>query len=332
MNIASRLKFAPGFSLALVAGIAIWYISSLANWIDSLVAGILFGMILRTLIGERPLLSSGLYWAPRILIPPGIILYGARLQLDLDVINPVTWLQILVGLIIVVWLARTVGRWLKIPQPTTLLLAIGTAVCGASAIVIAAQTVNGNKRHTTTALIVITIWGLVGLGLLPLLAGLMNMNVQDQALLYATTLQQTGIVKAAAAQAGETCLSIAIAIKTARIATIIPLLLIAGTLSYLPHLKEPPSKRAHYKVRIPWYLWGFIISGLCFYFVPQLQSYTSTANAANGLIWTMAMVSIGLTVDVRGVMRSLGRPLLAGFIIWLGLLLVFLYTYSNAYL
>lgn len=319
----------PGFIASIIIGFAIWYASALVSWIDPLVAGILFGIILRSIIGQRKFLEQGLDWTPKALIPPGIILYGAHLSFGFDVVSPQIWLQLLVGLVIVVWLARTVGKWLKIPDPTSMLLAVGTAICGASAIVIAADTVRAEKRDTTTSLVVITIWGLIGLALLPLLASRWDMNSADQALLYATTLHQTGLVKTAAAMAGGDVPSIAIAIKTARIFTIIPLLFIVGTLAYLP-IMGTHVDRSSYKVRIPWYLWAFVISGLCFNFIPQLAVYTPPAHIINTIIWTMAMVSIGLTVDARTVLGSIGKPLLAGLIIWLGLLMVFFYTYLNS--
>ncbi len=331
MRRADVIKRLPGFSLAILCGFGIWFASSLVSWIDPLVAGILCGMIVRSLMGQRRLLSPGLEWTPRALIPPGIILYGAHLRFDFAIVSPLTWLQLLVGLIIVVWLATTVGKWLKISQPTSLLLAVGTAVCGASAIVIASEAVKAERRDTATTLLVITIWGLIGLVCLPLLAGAMGMNVHDQALFYSTTLQQTGLVKAAALHAGEGCLSMAMTIKTARIATLIPLLFIVGTITLLPQMRGPIKNKSAYRVRVPWYLWGFIIAGVCFTFIPVLAAHASSVHPITALIWTMAMVSIGLTVDIRSVLRSIGRPLLAGLIVWIGLLIVFLYTYLNTY-
>jgi len=321
----------PGFSVAVAAGIAVWFFSSLFAWMDPLVAGIIFGMLLGTVLGEKKLLTPGLNWAPKFLIPPGIILYGANLQFDFKIVSPIVWLQILVGLVIVVWLATTVGKWFKLPGPMSLLLAVGTAVCGASAIVIATETVDGKKRDTATSLLVITIWGLVGLMLLPYFADLIGMHVPDRALLFATTLHQTGLVKSAAIKSGIDCLNMAMAIKTARIVMIIPLLFIVGTVHYVPYLRESTESEHKFKVKIPWYLWGFIISGICFSFIPFLAKHVAEVNPINALIWTMAMVSIGLTVNAKKIVTQIFRPLMVGLILWLGLIMVFLYTYFNAY-
>jgi len=328
---SSKITFLPGFIVAIAMGLIIWLSSSLASWVDPLVAGILVGMLLRSIAGENEFFAPGLDFTPKALIPPGIILYGANLHFNYSIVSPLVWLQILVGVVIVVWLSRTVGRLFKIPEATSLLLAVGTAICGASAIIIASNAVDGRKSDTTVSILVITFWGLVGLVTLPFLATLLDMSVADRATLFATTLHQTGFVKTAAMAVGENCLSIALAIKAARVIMIIPLLLLVGTLHYLPSVLDSESDKKEYNVKIPWYLWLFVMSGLCFTFVPALAGYIPLVNKINALVWTMAMVSIGLTVDVKDVISSIGRPLLAGFIIWIGLILVFLYAFLNSH-
>lgn len=327
---SSRISLLPGFAVAVTVGFIIWLCSSKAKWVDPLVAGILCGMLLRTIAGERKFFAPGLDVAPKVLIPAGIILYGANLHFNYSIVPPVVWLQVIIGVVIVVWLSTTVERLFKLPDATSLLLAVGTAICGASAIIIASDAVDAKKSDTATSILVITFWGLIGLFTLPFLATLLDMNVVGRATLYATTLHQTGFVKAAAIEAGEDCLRIALAIKAARVVMIIPLLLLVGTLHYIPYVLDPTSERKQYKVRIPWYLWLFVISGLCFTFVPSFADLIPVVNKINTLVWTMAMVSIGLTVDVKSVIRSIGKPLLAGLILWMGLILVFLYTFFNS--
>lgn len=317
----------PGFLLTITLGALIWFVSKHISWADPLVAGILGGMLLRAIIGERHYLAPGFAWTPTVLIPPGIILYAAHLRFDMSIVSPLVWFQILVGLIIAIWIARSIGTWLGLSDATSLLIGIGTAVCGASAIVIAKDAVEGRPRDTATALIVITIWGLAGLLVLPPLAAYLKMTVSEQGLLYATTLHQTGLVKAAAQSVGTACLNIAMAIKSARIIGIIPLLLISGMLHHLPSLTASRQARKQYKVRIAWYLWVFIAAGICFNVFPATAPLIPTFNFINTIIWTMAMMSIGLTVDIKQVFASIGKPLIAGFIIWMGILVVFLYTY-----
>ena len=330
INILMRARFKnflPGILLSLTAGIGIWILAGLWSWLDPLIGGIICGMILRTIIGERPQLLPGLNWAPVILIPPGIIFYGANLHFKFEVVSHLIWLQIFVGIIIVVWICSSLGRILRVDKPTSLLVAVGTVICGASAIMIARPTVGGDNRDTAKALLVITIWGIVGLIGLPYIAKLLDMNVLTQAQLYATTLHQTGFVKAAAAHNSQACLDSAMTIKIARTMMIIPLLLAVGMLSHFEVLKKSGDK--NFKVRIPWYLWGFLASGLMFSFIPHLSPLIPYVSLGSSLLWTMAMVSIGLTVDIKEIVPSLGRPLILGLGAWLVLLAIFFYTYIN---
>ncbi|MFH1874081.1 MAG: putative sulfate exporter family transporter [Pseudomonadota bacterium] len=329
MKLEKIKLYGPGFLLALLLGIVVWLVALSANWLDPLVVGIVCGMVLRTIIGERQKFSPGLNWAPTILIPPGIILYGANLRFNLEVVSPLIWLQILVGLIVVVWICQSLGRWFKLSSATSLLLAVGTAICGASAIMIARPAVEGDNRNTASAVLVITIWGLFGLLFLPYLAEIFGMDVAAQARMFATTLQQTGLVKAAASHVGRDCLTMAMTIKVARTVTIIPLLLVVGALYHLPSLKESSAGAPNFKVRIPWYLWGFVGCGLLFAFVSGLAPYVYPVSMLGSLVWTMAMVSIGLTVDMKDIINTISKPLLVGLIAWLGLIAVFIYAYLN---
>jgi len=323
----SPVAVIPGFLLSIALGALIWFLSKRVSWIDPLIAGILGGMLIRAFIGERRHLAPGLAWAPAILIPPGIILYSAHLRFDLNIVSPLMWFQLVVGLIIAIWAARSIGSWLGLRDATSLLIGVGTAVCGASAIVIAKDAVEARPRDTATALIVITIWGLTGLLFLPTLAAHIGMNADEQALLYATTLHQTGLVKTAAQSVGSTCLEIAMAIKSARITCIIPLLLIVGTLHHLPSITASRKARKHYRVKIAWYLWVFVAAGICFNIFPALTPVIPTCKFINAIIWTMAMTSIGLTIDIKKVFASIAKPLVTGLIVWIGVLVVFLYTF-----
>lgn len=317
----------PGFILALALGTAIWFVSSHITWIDPLVAGIVGGMFLRAMIGERERLTPGFEWTPSVLIPPGIILYAAHLRFDFAVVTPLIWFQLVIGLVIAIWAARSIGTWLGLRDATSLLLGVGTAVCGASAIVIAKDAVEARSRDTATALVVITIWGLIGLIVMPHVAQYLEMSVNEQALLYATTLHQTGLVKAAALGVSKACLNAAMAIKSARTIGIIPLLLIASTLHHLPSLTASRSARTQHRVKIAWYLWVFIAAGILFNVVPALAPVVPTCKLINAILWTMAMTSIGLSINLKDIFTQFGRALVAGLVIWLGVILVFTYTY-----
>jgi len=329
MNIENKSKILPGFSLSVLFGGLIWFGSHYVIRIDPLLVAIVFGMIIRTLIGERRLLVPGLEWSPKILITPGIILYGANLSFNLDVVAPLIWLQIFVGVIVVVWLAKTFGNIFKLNRSLYLLLAVGTAICGASAIMIAKPVVNSENKDTATAVLVITIFGTAGMFLLIYLANLMHMDPFHSARMFATTLQQTSFVKIAASPLGDPYLSLAMAIKVARTATIIPLLLVVGTLYHFPALVEASANKEPFKVNVPWYLWGFILCGAMFAFLPSLGFIADYVRLLSSIVWTMAMFSIGLTVDIRAAIKTIFKPLLVGLIAWIGIVLVFIYTYLN---
>jgi uncharacterized membrane protein YadS len=115
----------------------------------------------------------------------------------------------------------------------------------------------------------------------------------------------------------------AMLIKMARIVMIIPLILFAGVLSTYESLDEAAQRNKPFDIKIPWFLWAFILSGLVFSYISPLPHYVSQIKPLAGVAWTMAMVSVGLNVDIKRVGTSLPRPLLLGLIAWVAVIAVF---------
>ncbi len=80
MTEEGRSSIWPGFILAVVVGCFSWHLAHLHPAIDSLVAGIVLGIVIRSIIGERAWLSPGFVFAPQAFIPAGIVFYGVNLR------------------------------------------------------------------------------------------------------------------------------------------------------------------------------------------------------------------------------------------------------------
>lgn len=317
-------KVLPGFLLTVAGGLLAWYGATIYTVVDPLVVGIILGMVIRTVIGERPFLKPGLMKSTKLLIPIGIILYGTNLEFQkLFLVPTYVWLQLLVGVIIIMLLVSWIGPKIKLSKPISLLIGVGTAICGASAIIITSPVVKAKYEDTAKSLVVITALGIIGVIFWPMIGALLKMTPNDFALFSATTLHQTGLVKTAASIFGLNALSTAMLIKMARIVMIIPLILFAGVLSTYESLDEAANRSKPLDIRIPWFLWAFILSGLAFSYITPLTYYAGQIKPLAGVAWTMAMVSVGLNVDIKRVGTALPRPLILGLIAWIAVIAVF---------
>lgn len=318
----------PGLIIVVVIGLVAYYLSQFYIIFDSLVVGLLLGMIIRLILGASPRFLPGLEAAPYLFIPLGIVLYGANLNLHkLSVVTPLAWLQLIVSAITIFWLASFLEQWLKIGGKTSILTAVGTAICGASAIIMASPIVKAKKEDTGKALLVITIWGLIGVFLYPFIQKLLAMPENAYALFTATTLPQTGFVKMAALFLGKSVETLALSIKVARTALIIPVLIIFAVIFRKEGEDgEPAITELKTKV-IYWALAGFILLGLLFSFIPELIPYAKTIQPWSAILWTLALTSIGLTIELKSLLKELFRPLILGILIWLVAIAIFMFGY-----
>lgn len=171
---------APGLVLAAVVAaaggaVARWIGLDLLGFKKSPVSGImvaiLLGMILRNLLGLPEVYERGLRLCLKRILRIGIALLGIRLSLGAaGAIGlaglPVVLVCIVSALVLVSWL----GKWLRLPARLGSLIAVGTSICGATAIVATGGVINAEDDEISYAVACITIFGVLAMFGYPLLA------------------------------------------------------------------------------------------------------------------------------------------------------------------
>lgn len=135
MGVRKIQHIIPGAVVAILIGYTAFYVAGFHKLLDPLVVGIILGMFARFFIGKRDILDKGFTFVVKVLIPIGIVVYGVNLKFHkLNVIPFTTWLQILIGIVIIFGANHFLCRRLSVSSKTGLLIATGTAICGASAL------------------------------------------------------------------------------------------------------------------------------------------------------------------------------------------------------
>jgi uncharacterized integral membrane protein (TIGR00698 family) len=315
-----KLKELPGFVLALVLATIAYYVAGLHKAFDSLVLGIIFGIIVRTILGERPLFLKGFELSPRFFIPIGMVIYGVNLDFTkLPSVPYLAWGQIILQILIIFITAIYLGRLFRLSDRLSLLLATGTGICGASAIVVAKSILKTEPEETSSSLITITILGVFGLLVYPLTVNFFSK--EGYSIFCATTLHMTGLVRLAAGVLGEDAVKDAMLIKMGRTSMLIPIL---GFLIWFIH--EKGDKKPIF-LKIPWFAYGFFIMGLMSSYTP-ISKFSPFLKQISGFLWTLALTSIGLVCDFKKVLDVGGMPLVLGLILWVSSILIFLLANS----
>ncbi len=225
-----------GFAAAELAGHALLAARGLpegASPISGVPIAILLGLLLRNLLPLPPALAPGLKFCTTTLLRTGIVLVGIKLSL-FEMLHlglagiPVVVAAIAAGLAFVPWLNRRLG----LPPRLGSLIAAGTSICGVTAIVSTAPTIEADEREVAYAVANVVAFGLFGMLAYPWLAYALLHDSATIGLFLGTAIHDTSQVIGAAltyqqAFADDTVLRVATVTKLTRnlfLAAVIPYL------------------------------------------------------------------------------------------------------------
>lgn len=174
------MNVVPGIALALAIAIAGQYLSELigVTWmglpkspISAIMMAILLGIAIRNTFGLAPVFNPGVRFGLVRVLRLGIVLLGIRLSLGEAGAIGLKSLPIIIGavaaaLLIVTYLSRKLGLTGKLGT----LLAVGTSVCGATAIVATAPTINARDDEVSYAVACVTLFGVIAMLVYPFAA------------------------------------------------------------------------------------------------------------------------------------------------------------------
>ena len=133
---------------------------------------VLLGMLWRNTLGVPAWSSDGLNWAMHRLLRTGIALVGLRLTLAGASAIAITALPVALACLATALIAGiTISRMLSVPHRLGVLLAIGTAVCGCTAVVAMSPVIRAKHAETAFAVTCVVLFGCVAMLLYPWVAG-----------------------------------------------------------------------------------------------------------------------------------------------------------------
>jgi uncharacterized integral membrane protein (TIGR00698 family) len=251
----------PGLILtALLATLGFW-IADLAwfkntTHVSALLLVILLGMVIGSLVTIPAFAQPGVRLAQRPVLRWAVAGLGFRLSLGelwsiggpaLAVVVASTFAALFFGW----WIARRLG----VGEKMALLLGVGGAICGASAVVAADTVVQGERRDSALALGIITLLGTIGIVLYPAIGHALHMPVFLYGVWDGASLHEMAQVVAAGAGVSDEAVRVATVVKLARICLLAPVVLYLGW--SLRHQHKAAGK-AHV-APVPWFLVLFVI-------------------------------------------------------------------------
>ena len=334
----------PG--LALTAAVA-WLGLAASGWIGkdllgfekSPVSGIMLAIVLGMVVGNvfrlPALFAGGIKFSLARVLRLGIILLGIRLglgeALKVGVVAiPLIVLCIVAAGLITYWL----GKRLALPRRMSVLIAVGTSICGATAIVATAPVIGAEDEETAYAVANITVFGIVAMLFYPYLAdALFPGDAASAGRFLGTAIHETAQVAGSGlihgqVFGGDTVLDVATVIKLVRNLFMV---IVIPFLGYLYHRLSASDKGSVEEVDVlglfPLFILGFVALAV----VRTVGDATLESGSAFGLFdaaawgdltgeikrWAerclaVAMVGVGLGISVRQLQGLGPKPFYVG--------------------
>jgi uncharacterized integral membrane protein (TIGR00698 family) len=200
-----------------------------------------------------------------------------------------------------------VGRALGLSRTVTHLISCGTAICGGSAIAAVGPVLRAKEEELSVALGTVFVLNAIALFAFPPIGHWLGMTQNQFGLWCAIAIHDTSSVVGAATAFGNEALQTATTVKLARALWIIPVAL--GT-AFL-------FKQKDVKVKIPYFIFGFIGAMLLNTYVPALHEpgQVLVKVAKLGLTVTLFFIGAGLSGKL---IKAVGpKPFVLGVLLWL---------------
>lgn len=203
-------------------------------------------------------------------------------------------------------------RALKVEREAGMLITIGTAICGGSAIAAIAPVLNARSGAIAVSLAVVFVLNATALLIFPPIGEALNMDQHAFGLWSALAIHDTSSVVGAGLKYGEEALQTGTAVKLARALWIVPLVFAVQAVYVSPTNQTDGQVKRKY----PWFIFGFLVLAAIVTFVPVLQSAGEWIAfiARRGLVLTLFLIGANIHMNV---LKSVGlRPFIMGALLW----------------
>jgi uncharacterized integral membrane protein (TIGR00698 family) len=326
------MRTLPGLALTALLAAAATLLAALpgAALLGPLVLALLLGIAVAHVRRPTEPLRPGIAFAARTLLRIGIVLLGVRLDARaLLALGPIVLAGGAIGAVVAFAAVEAFGRLRRVPTDLRRLVAIGTAICGASAIAAALPLVQRRAGEAATpggpapaAIAAISLLGTLGVFGFVALDAVANVDAGLLAALAGAALQEVGqAVAAGAAVAPES--DVALLVKLSRVLLLAPTLLLLGVAARRAGGVEGPRPPL-----VPWFVVGFLALGVATSGGALPEGVGAALALAGRSAIAAAMAAIGLGVDLRAFGRAGGEALALGAVGFVALLAAMIGWYA----
>ena len=251
-----------------------------------------------------------------------VVLLGLSLDSNnLGQLHLTDWLTMIATVLFGLTLTGLVAWLLKVRSTTGLLVAVGTSICGGSAIAAVAGVAQAKEEESAQALSTIFAYNILAALLFPLLGHALGLDQERFGKWAGSAINDTSSVLAATFVYGGIAGAVGMQVKMARTLMILPV-----SLGVAWQRKRSGKSGGNWTKVVPWPAIGFAIALLIHFLASSAPaSLWHASNQAGHLAMVVALAGIGLGSPLKTLWTDGRKALLAGGIGWIGLAVTVLY-------
>jgi len=327
LSLSSRfLRLIPGVVLLAAIGFTgkllernVNAYAKLHHWtfpnIEYVLWAILIGLLISNVFGLAEVFKPGVatyeFW-----LKAGIVLLGSRFLLgDVWKLGGISLVLVFVEISGSLAFMTLLGRLFGLRPKLTSLLAVGSAVCGVSAIIAAKGAIDADDEDSSFAIAAILALGAISLFTFPLIGHALHLSDHAYGVWSGLAVDNTAEATAAGALYSDAAAKLAVLTKTTRNA-LIGFVVLAYALYYAGRgqAQNVANKATFLWQKFPKFVLGFLLISL----LATVGFFTKDQNTAlaNLSRWAflLTFAGVGLRTNFREMRKQGLRPFLVGFI------------------
>ncbi|MGI5825405.1 MAG: YeiH family protein [Bacillota bacterium] len=316
-----------GVLLCLAVAVPAWILGRCFPIVGGPVFAIFLGIIVGLFLKKHESFTAGIGFTSKKILQLAVVFLGFGLNLNVIIATGKQSLPIIVSTIATALVVSyLLQKALKIPGKTSILIGVGSSICGGSAIAATAPVVNASDEEIAQSISVIFLFNVLAAVIFPMLGGLLGFSTTDGTafgVFAGTAVNDTSSVTAAAStwdglyNLGTATLDKAVTVKLTRTLAIIPITLVLAF--YQMRRNQSTGQKISLKKSFPmfilWFLLASVVTTLLINFGVSAEIF-NPLKALSKFFIIMAMAAIGLNTNIVKLIKTGGRPILLGFSCW----------------
>ncbi|MDO4541421.1 MAG: YeiH family protein [Bacillota bacterium] len=299
-----------------------------------IIGGPVFGILLGMIVAywRRPeALNEGIKYTSKKILQYSIILLGFGMNLfDVFRVGAHSLIVMVFTLAAAFLTAYFVGKALKLHGNVPILIGVGTAICGGSAIAATAPVIKASDKEMAFSISTIFLFNVAAVFIFPALGHLMGMDDTNFGMWAGTAINDTSSVVAAGYAYSDAAGDYATIVKLTRTLMIVPITLALAFWVTKKAKTEGAAGKGDYSVKkiFPWFVLGFLGASIVVTVVSGVTESTGMASAFEFLTQIgkyciiMAMTAIGLNTKINELVKNGVRPIVLGLCCWFAVAVV----------